>query len=146
MIKLFYSEYFSLQSCLLVELGLEWLFRSHSAIRGFIRAAIWKSYQEQPVFSDLSQAFKWKKKIEGNPGLKDVCAAKFDLLLVSARVGDNRAFETTSGKDVSLPMLIYVNMIFVESFWTEIQRHSSFLLQEWINKGGHLNFVFPFFF
>lgn len=68
------------------------------------------------------------------------------MLLVSARVGDNRAFEMTSGKDVSLPMLIYVNMIFVESFLTEIQCYSSFLLQEWINKGEHLNSVFPFFF
>lgn len=58
MVKLFYSEYFSLQSCLLVELALEWLLRSHSAIRGFIRAVIWKSYQEKPVFGDLSQAFK----------------------------------------------------------------------------------------
>lgn len=45
-----------------------------------------------------------------------MCAGKFDLLLVSARVGNNGAFEMTSGKDVSLPMLIYVNMIFVESF------------------------------
>lgn len=57
-----------------------------------------------------------KEKIEGNPGLLDMCAGKFDLLLVSARVGDNGAFEMTSGKDMSLPMLIYVNMIFVESF------------------------------
>lgn len=45
-----------------------------------------------------------------------MCAGKFDLLLLSATVGDNGAFEMTSGKDVFLPMLIYVNKIFVESF------------------------------
>lgn len=42
-------------------------------------------------------------------------AGKFDLP-VSPRVGDSGAFEMTLGKDMSLPMLIYVNMIFVESF------------------------------
>lgn len=42
-----------------------------------------------------------------------MCARKFDLLLVNIGVGDCRAFEMSLGRDVSLPILIDVNMIFV---------------------------------
>lgn len=64
------------------------------------------------IFLKHSSERKKQKEIQDYK----MCAGKFDLLLVSARVGDNGAFEMTSGKDMSLPMLIYVNMIFVESF------------------------------
>lgn len=58
-------------------------------------------------------------------------------------VGDCRTFEIPLGKDLSLPTLIYVNMIFVESFRSEIHYHNSFLLL--INKEGGLNCFFFFF-
>lgn len=69
-----------------------------------------------------------------------------DLLLVNITVGGCRAFEMSLGKDVSLPTLIYVNMIFVESLCIEIQCHTSFCCKNGLIREDILIFHLHFFF